>query len=301
MLKPTGFWSYSDSDDENSRGRLSQLRARLAAELQQQIGRNEKVNIFQDVAAIPPGGDWERQITEGLQTASFLIVILTPALLQSEWCCREISIFGKREASLRRGDLIFPIRYIDTSDIRPDNPNECFDKSVYQLIFRHQLIDFEPLRFKDFESEETSRKIASLAQAIKRTLRREASEDLRDLKAPKVDASQVETSRAASVAQETAPEVQNNSTSGFISTGYPVTGASNSAIKLKHILMMGVGVMWVVFGLILFSFTVLAFSDKTAPSGVGIFFAAAFAVYGFASYKMRPWFLNVWSSKKPPL
>jgi len=63
MLKPIGFWSYSSTDDEYSRGRLSQLRALLAAELQQKIGRSLKVNIFQDVAAIPPGAEWERQIS----------------------------------------------------------------------------------------------------------------------------------------------------------------------------------------------------------------------------------------------
>src|SRR5271168_748426 len=55
MLAPTGFWSYTTSDDKNSRGKLSQLRALLAAELQQHIGRAPEVHIFQDVAAIAPG------------------------------------------------------------------------------------------------------------------------------------------------------------------------------------------------------------------------------------------------------
>ena len=66
MLSPIGFWSYSNTDDDHSRGRLSQLRALLASELQQKIGRKLKVNIFQDVAAIPPGAEWEKQIRDAI-------------------------------------------------------------------------------------------------------------------------------------------------------------------------------------------------------------------------------------------
>jgi hypothetical protein len=118
MLKPIGFWTYSSTDDDHSRGRLSQLRALLAAELQQKIGRTLKVNIFQDVAAIPPGAEWEKQIRDALNASSFLIPIVTPALLQSEWCCQEITLFRQREeTTLRRNDLIFPLHYISIDDL----------------------------------------------------------------------------------------------------------------------------------------------------------------------------------------
>ncbi len=52
-LNPTGFWSYTSSDDTASHGRLSQLRRLLAAELRLKVGGTPKVHIFQDVAAIP--------------------------------------------------------------------------------------------------------------------------------------------------------------------------------------------------------------------------------------------------------
>jgi hypothetical protein len=52
-LKPIGFWSYTRSDDTGARGRLGQLRLLLAHALQLRIGREPKVHIFQDVAAIP--------------------------------------------------------------------------------------------------------------------------------------------------------------------------------------------------------------------------------------------------------
>ena len=42
-----------------------------ADELQLRLGRSLKVNIFQDVAAIPPGTDWEQEIDTAL--AEFVV------------------------------------------------------------------------------------------------------------------------------------------------------------------------------------------------------------------------------------
>jgi hypothetical protein len=81
-LEPIGFWSYTSSDDTASRGHLSRLRRLLADDLQRVIGREPTVHIFQDVAAIPKGSDWEEKIHEALDAASFIIPILTPAFLQ---------------------------------------------------------------------------------------------------------------------------------------------------------------------------------------------------------------------------
>src|ERR1700736_4743378 len=93
MLQPTGFWSYTRSDDLAARGSLSQLRALLAQDLQLKIGRSHTVNIWQDVSAIPPGTRWLRQIRDFISDSSFLIPIVTPALLQSKECCREKNFF----------------------------------------------------------------------------------------------------------------------------------------------------------------------------------------------------------------
>ncbi len=76
-LRPTGFWSYTTDDDRVSGGRLSQLRRLLADELKLKVGRTP-VYTFQDVAAIPPGKDWEREIDAALEQASFCIPIITP-------------------------------------------------------------------------------------------------------------------------------------------------------------------------------------------------------------------------------
>ena len=173
MLKPIGFWTYSSTDDEYSRGRLSQLRALLASELQQKIGRTLKVNIFQDVAAIPPGADWQRQIRDALDASFFLIPIVTPALLQSEWCCQEITLFRQREeTTLRRNDLIFPLHYMSIDHLNASRPEDCCDPQVFTFLRSRQWIDFRTLRLKNPESEDVAHKLEAMANAICSALRR---------------------------------------------------------------------------------------------------------------------------------
>jgi TIR domain len=171
MLIPTGFWSYSTSDDELSRGRLSALRKLLASDLQQQIGSIPTVEIFQDAAAIPPGEDWEQRIASAIAAASFLIPIVTPAFFQSEWCCREVEMFRHREEKLG-GGLIFPIHYIDSTDIDGSDPEECHDRAVLEFLRSRQWVDLRPLRHRSYEGEEVAEKLERLAKGIRDKLRR---------------------------------------------------------------------------------------------------------------------------------
>lgn len=171
MLTPTGFWSYTTSDETAARGKLSQLRALLTAELQQQVGREPKVNIFQDVAAIPPGGEWEAQIRMAIGTSSFLIPIVTPAFLQSEWCCREVSLFRQREAELGVRCLVFPLHYVNTDHIDGEDPNQCHDAEILAFLKTRQWTDFRGLRLKDTEGETVAVLLEGLARGLLKALR----------------------------------------------------------------------------------------------------------------------------------
>jgi TIR domain len=167
-LKPIGFWSYTSSDDAHSGGRLSELRRKLAAELQLQIGR-QPVQIFQDVATIPLGTDWLKEIYKALDASSFLLPIVTPAFLASEMCCREVMHFRKRELELGRDDLIFPFCYIDVAHMRPD---EVQYPAVLALLNSRQRFEFASLRHRSSDSEEVVTKLALLATALRAALRR---------------------------------------------------------------------------------------------------------------------------------
>ncbi|WP_267360261.1 MULTISPECIES: toll/interleukin-1 receptor domain-containing protein [unclassified Methylobacterium] len=171
MLTPTGFWSYTTSDESAARGKLSQLRALLTSELQQQVGREPKVNIFQDVAAIPPGGEWETQIRTAIGTSSFLIPIVTPAFLQSEWCCREVSLFRQREAELGVRCLVFPLHYVNTDHIDGDDPSQCHDAEILAFLKTRQWTDFRAFRLQNQEGENVAVLLEGLARGLLKALR----------------------------------------------------------------------------------------------------------------------------------
>ncbi len=168
---PTGFWSYTSSDDSASRGQLSQLRRLMADDLQRLIGREPRVHIFQDVAAIPKGAAWESEINRALDAASFIIPILTPAFLQSEWCCKEVLRFRLREQALGRDNLIFPFHYTDTGHVDPDDRREVFDKSVHALLFSRQMLDFRELELEDPDARAVRFKLRELSTSIRNALR----------------------------------------------------------------------------------------------------------------------------------
>lgn len=170
-LEPIGFWSYTSSDDTASRGHLSKLRRLLADDLQRVIGREPIVHIFQDVAAIPKGSDWEEKIHEALDAASFIIPILTPAFLQSEWCCKEVLRFRTRELALGRNNLIFPFHFTDTAHVDPDDKREVFEKAVLTLLRRRQITDFRMLELEDPDHRDVRYKLRELSTAIRDALR----------------------------------------------------------------------------------------------------------------------------------
>jgi formylglycine-generating enzyme required for sulfatase activity len=174
-LKPTGFWSYATSDDTHSGGRLSQLRLGLAAALQQQIGREPIVHLFQDIKAIPPGADWDRQIQDAIGDASFFIPIITPGFLQSEWCGREVLLFAKRQQRLGRDDLIFPIYQIDVEDFSGVRQREVYDPAVLALLRRHQWTNFRELEFEAVDGPLVRQQLRRLAEGVRSALYREAA------------------------------------------------------------------------------------------------------------------------------
>ena len=173
MLQPIGFWSYSRDDDKRSRGRLSQLRALFSDELQSRVGRTPRVELFQDVQAIAYGDEWENKLQLALQDASFIIPILTPAFLQSEWCCREVTRFLEMAALSGRRPLVFPIHYVPTDHVCPDRLDECHDGTVLHFLRSRHFCDLRLLRHEPADSAEVTRSIEKLADAIFIALRSE--------------------------------------------------------------------------------------------------------------------------------
>lgn len=166
-LSPIGFWSYARQDDEE---KLSQLRVRLSRQLQQQYGRNP-IKIFQDVAAIPPGAEWEAKILDALNTSTFFIPIITPNFLESEWCNKEFFAFREREKQLVKDHpeltghrRIFPIYYVDIEGVKPHDP------ALLGELRRLQWLDFQDLIYKDDGREEVQSRLGELARSLRQLL-----------------------------------------------------------------------------------------------------------------------------------
>ena len=174
-LPPVGFWSYARQDDELSQGKLGSLRSMLHFELQQQIGRDQ-VQIFQDTTTIPHGAAWEREINKALGTVTFFIPIITPNFVQSDWCCREVSLFLRREAELLerypdvpRRSRIFPIYFIDVEDI------ESVDPEAIEALQSLQWFDFRRLRHRNYDEATVREALSDFAGGMRDLIRARVS------------------------------------------------------------------------------------------------------------------------------
>jgi hypothetical protein len=158
------FFSYVRRNDEHDKGRLTDFRKLLEAELWAQTGKD--LQIFQDTEDIEWGDVWKERITKVLDISNFLIVIVTPGYLESQSCRFEFEYFLRRESSSGQKDLILPILYIDTAELK--NPKG----TVAVEISKRQWIDWRELRFVSLEAAKLNKKIESLAKRIRDMLSR---------------------------------------------------------------------------------------------------------------------------------
>ncbi|MCW5206388.1 right-handed parallel beta-helix repeat-containing protein [Desulfobulbus sp. F5] len=168
---PLAFLSYVNLDDQHEQGRLTQFRERLSGEVRMQTG--EPFDIFQDKKDIALGQPWEERINDSLDATTFLLPIITPAFFKSTACRAELERFLKREKELGRSDLILPVYYV-TCPVLSDKAKLELDP-LAKIIAARQYVDWRPLRFKPFDSEQVCETLAKMAQQIVAALERSHS------------------------------------------------------------------------------------------------------------------------------
>ncbi len=174
-LRPIGFISFAGADDIKSEGRLRQVRLQLMQALHDAAATPADVKVWQADTAIPQSGRWLGEVPRAIGESNFFVPIVTPEFLRSEACCQEVMRFRKREIELERNDLIFPLVYIETSNVNPRRARDCADPEVFALLQSRSGIAFHDLRLRDPESHAVGERIAGLAAAIDTTLRHAAS------------------------------------------------------------------------------------------------------------------------------
>ncbi|MEA3014862.1 MAG: hypothetical protein QOD42_3407 [Sphingomonadales bacterium] len=170
-LPPIGFWSYVRRDDERNRGKISELRELVLAELETQIGGD--VPVFKDTISIPHGVRWEALTTQALSDATFFIPILTPNFLQSEWCCKEVRLFLEREQELfaaypdlPKRSRIFPIHYVDVEE-----DADTTDETVRDTLMQLQHFSFQRRRNLRYDEPEVRDFVSAFVTDIRNLLK----------------------------------------------------------------------------------------------------------------------------------
>lgn len=152
------FFCYARHDDDNENGRISLLRARIEGEIRAVSGREFK--IWQDTADLRIGSMFDIDIGSVLDRADALLVLVTPSLLTSDYCRREIERFRDRREHQDTPPAVFPIHYLDAFD--PRNEQDPLVRYLRSI----QYDDWTELRPEDPESGPYRRKVTNLARDI---------------------------------------------------------------------------------------------------------------------------------------
>lgn len=167
---------YTQFDDEEANGFLTQMRQRLDRGVQSHTG--QRFGIFH-----PDDVDWGEQpaqrIADLLQHVIFLIPVLTPSFFGDATCREQVNLFLQRERELRRSDLILPIYYIDTPVL--DDPKKQARDALAQELAQRQSMDWRNLRLEPIDAPVIRTKLAQMAahiSAISATLNETANHPL---------------------------------------------------------------------------------------------------------------------------
>ncbi len=169
--QPAAFMSYSRFDNENDNEFLTRFRDRLSREVRAQWGHDFK--IFQDIADIGWGSDWQATLDEALKSAAFLIPIITPNFFESDTCRAEVEKFIQYEQALHRGGHILPLYYIDTPQF--EEYKRYKQDLIVSALHGRQYADWRDLRHELINDIVVGRKISDLARQITAIIRASSS------------------------------------------------------------------------------------------------------------------------------
>lgn len=164
---PAAFLSYVHFDDDHERGKITEFRKRLSAEVRMQTG--EEFPIFQD-KDMEWGDNWRRRIKESLDTSTLFIPIITPGFFKSEPCLDELECFLDREKELGADNLVFPVYYVECPLLSMKEFGSTRRDKLAEGIASRQWFDWRELRFDPLTSSVVSRRLADMAGYVRRAL-----------------------------------------------------------------------------------------------------------------------------------
>jgi hypothetical protein len=97
VSKAPVFISYARADHETAR--------RISDEL-----RKVQIPVWRDDLSVQPGQNWIAEIQRGLEDAGYLLALLSPASLESQWVQHEWTAMLARQLGSKNGGVIIPLR-----------------------------------------------------------------------------------------------------------------------------------------------------------------------------------------------
>jgi formylglycine-generating enzyme required for sulfatase activity len=240
-----GFFSYSHDDDVRSGGALALLRRRICGELGKRLGR--RLWLWQDEETIPSGPLRADEVGKAIAESVFFIPIVTPSALKSEDFRTEFDAFLARERELGRGDLIFPILYIQAPDLQNAMQRDADD--VLKTIHARQYADWTHIRLADLRSPEVEKQVARLCTRIVDALREPSeSPEERRLRA------EIDAKRQALEALRSGAAGSSERLDGASAPATPEAGAARGgrlspralAAGVLGVILMGLALGWLV-------------------------------------------------------
>lgn len=190
--RPSAFLAYCHADNQQDDEFVSTLREKLRGEVRTLTGE-ETFDIFMDNAGIAWGQDWRERLKNELDSAVFLVPVVTPSFLRSPECRKEVLAFTEIERVRKRNDLILPLLYIDTQSITMASRDGVSEEElqVAQAVKDHQWKDWRELRHELFTSPALRRAITGVAKELKLAFERVSPAAIQSNSAPPTDANWV--------------------------------------------------------------------------------------------------------------
>ena len=149
------FISYTREKDRFQA--VSEFRDRLETELR---FYDPEAVVFQDRSGLQGGENFPERLREECIKADVMMIYLTPAWLQKEWCRHEFELFTNSLTDVTKCRKVLPMLTVDT----PQVSHESSDP-IARALADIQYIDIRQLRHLRYDNPE---KLAYVAETAKR-------------------------------------------------------------------------------------------------------------------------------------
>lgn len=159
---PLVFISYAQFDDEFEGGALHRFRDALSGTLRFVSG--SEIAVFHERTDVALGQRFQERISQSLNKATVLVPVVTPSFFNDPNCREILARFLERERQLGRNDLVLAVYYQQVPGLE-DAEAQANDELLRDLA-RRRMLDWQPLRGKDFKDPQVRRELERMARRI---------------------------------------------------------------------------------------------------------------------------------------